>query len=179
MTDNTGKKADFRNVILIMTSNAGSREMAREVVGFGDRSRDVYAKGESAINRLFSPEFRNRLDGIVTFAQLTPDIMKKVVEKYVGELRSQLAVKRVDVTVSGDARDWLAERGFDPRFGARPLARIIQAEIKDVLTEEIMCGRLTKGGKVSLDLRDGRLTFAYSRAASRRGLDKQRENEEN
>jgi ATP-dependent Clp protease ATP-binding subunit ClpA len=174
LTDNTGKKADFRNVILIMTSNAGSREMTKDVVGFGDRSRDVYAKGESAINRLFSPEFRNRLDGVVTFTQLTPDIMKRVVDKYVGELRGQLAGRRVELTVSEDAREWLAEKGFDPRFGARPLARLMQAEIKDVLTEEIMCGRLTKGGQVSVGCREGRLSFIYSRTLPVQGLDKEK-----
>jgi ATP-dependent Clp protease ATP-binding subunit ClpA len=100
--------------------------------------------------------------------------MKRVVDKYVGELRGQLAGRRVELTVSEDAREWLAEKGFDPRFGARPLARLMQAEIKDVLTEEIMCGRLTKGGQVSVGCREGRLSFIYSRTLPVQGLDKEK-----
>ncbi len=188
LTDNTGKKADFRNVILVMTSNAGSREMARQVVGFGDRTGDASAKGEEAIGRLFSPEFRNRLDGIVTFKPLTTRIMRKVVEKYIVELRGQLSHKKVRITLTDDARDWLAEKGFDPLFGARPLARLIQTEVKDVLTDEIMFGRLSKGGGVLIGLQDGRIDFRYApgppterRKAdrARKALDNGRQNGDN
>jgi len=143
--------------------------MARQVVGFGDRTGDASAKGEQAIGRLFSPEFRNRLDGIVTFKPLTTMIMRRVVEKYIDELRGQLSHKKVLITLTDDARDWLSEKGFDPLFGARPLARLIQTEIKDVLTDEIMFGRLSKGGDVLIGLRDGRIDFRYSSALPTEG----------
>jgi ATP-dependent Clp protease ATP-binding subunit ClpA len=162
LTDNNGKKADFRNVILIMTSNAGSREMDRSVIGFGDRSSDTHSKGGDAITKLFSPEFRNRLDATITFKPLTAEIMRKVVEKFLSELAQQLRQKKVQVTLSESARNWLAERGYDLRYGARPLGRIIQTEIKDVLSEEVIFGKLTKGGRVHLDLKEDRLEFSYS-----------------
>ncbi len=162
LTDNNGKRADFRNVILIMTSNAAAQEMDRNVVGFGDRSMDSRSKGRDAVNRLFSPEFRNRLDDIITFNPLTPEIMKRVVEKFIRELQNQLAGKKVRIVLSEAARDWLAEKGHDPRYGARPMGRLIQAEIKDVLSEEILFGRLERGGKVRIDLKKDRLTFEYA-----------------
>lgn len=164
LTDNNGKKADFRNVILIMTSNAASQEMDRNVIGFGDRSTDGQSKGKAAINKLFSPEFRNRLDGIITFKSLTSEIMKKVVDKFIHELENQLEVKKTRITVSGGARDWLAEKGFDPRYGARPLGRVVQTEIKDVLSDEILFGKLAKGGEVCIDvdLDQDRLRFEYN-----------------
>ena len=161
LTDNNGKKADFRNVIIVMTSNAGSREMAKSVVGFGDRSVDRSGKGQEAVNKLFSPEFRNRLDGIINFRPLTPDIMKMVVRKFIDELKAQLVQKKVGIALSSSAEDWLAERGFDEAFGARPLGRIIQTEIKDVLTEEMLFGKLSKGGSVSIGVDGDRLTFEY------------------
>ncbi len=162
LTDNNGKKADFRNVILIMTSNAGTRDIERSVVGFGDRNKDTQSKSGEAINRLFSPEFRNRLDAIITFKALTPEIMNRVVEKFERELAQQLLKKKVHITFSDAARSWFAERGHDTRYGARPLGRLIQAEISDPLSEEILFGRLKDGGKVLIDVMDGRLEFSYS-----------------
>ncbi|MBI4848792.1 MAG: ATP-dependent Clp protease ATP-binding subunit ClpA [Nitrospirae bacterium] len=162
LTDNNGKRADFRNVILIMTSNAGTTEMSRGVVGFGDRTKDTRSKGKDAITRLFSTEFRNRLDSTITFNSLTPEIMKKVVDKFISELQRQLDEKKVVITVSDNAKNYLAERGYDPQLGARPLGRLMQKEIKDVLSEEVLFGRLIKGGKVLMDLEKDKITFEYS-----------------
>lgn len=161
LTDNNGKKADFRNVILIMTSNAGTGEMSRNVLGFGDRTKDTQAKGKDVIQRLFSPEFRNRLDGIIQFNPLTPEIMKRVVDKFISELQQQLKQKKVIISLSESARDWLAKHGFDPQYGARPLGRLIQTEIKDVLSEEVLFGRLLKGGRVFIGVDADKLIFEY------------------
>ncbi len=162
LTDNNGKKADFRNVILIMTSNAGSGEMSKETIGFGDRSGDTRSKGTDAIKKLFSAEFRNRLDSTITFNPLTPDIMKQVVSKFILELQKQLGEKKVTISLSDKARTWLAEKGYDPQFGARPLGRLIQTEIKDVLSEEVLFGKLFRGGTVHIDVANNRLSFDYS-----------------
>jgi len=162
LTDNNGKKADFRNVILIMTSNAGAKEMDRGTIGFGDRKADPGARGGDAIRKLFNPEFRNRLDGIITFNPLNSEIMRKVVDKFIAELRHQLIRKKVKVELSDTARSWLAEKGYDDKYGARPLGRLIQAEIKDALSEELLFGRLKKGGSVRIHLKDNRLEFEYN-----------------
>jgi ATP-dependent Clp protease ATP-binding subunit ClpA len=162
LTDNNGKKADFRNVILIMTSNAGAKDMDKGVIGFGDRGRDTGAKSKEAIDRLFNPEFRNRLDAIIPFAPLTAEIMKKVVGKFITELSGQLKQKKVGLELSDGAVHWLASKGYDPVYGARPLARIIQTTIKDVLSEEMLFGRLKKGGNVSINLKGEGLNFEYS-----------------
>ena len=162
LTDNNGKKADFRNVIIMMTSNAGTREMSTQSIGFGDKQHDTKDKGKEAIERFFSPEFRNRLDGIIHFNSLTQNIMKKVVDKFMNELKEQLAVKKISVRLSSGARAWLAKNGHNPRFGARPLGRLIQTEIKDILSDEILFGRLVKGGEVFIDLDSDKLTFSYS-----------------
>ncbi len=162
LTDNNGKKADFRNVILIMTSNAGTNEMSRSSVGFGDRSGDTLRKGMDAVNKLFSAEFRNRLDSIITFNPLNQGIMRLVVDKFINELLQQLKRKKVLITLSVKAKDWLAEGGYDPQYGARPLGRLIQNEIKDVLSEEVLFGRLYKGGKVFIDVEKDKLVFHYS-----------------
>ncbi|MBF0456794.1 MAG: ATP-dependent Clp protease ATP-binding subunit ClpA [Nitrospirae bacterium] len=161
LTDNNGKKADFRNVIVIMTSNAGSQEMDRNTIGFGDRTKDTASKGKDALNRLFSPEFRNRLDDTIHFNPLNHEIMLLVVDKFIGELIGQLQKKRVSITLSDEARQRLAEKGYDRRYGARPLGRVIQTEIKTPLSEEILFGRLQKGGKVSIDLISGKIDFTY------------------
>ena len=161
LTDNTGRKADFRNVILMMTSNAGSREMSQQTIGFGDVHRDTESKGKKAIEKLFSPEFRNRLDDIINFNSLTPEIMEKVVDKFIDELNGQLSIKKVSLTISPEVRTWLADKGYDPSYGARPLARVIQTEIKDGLSDEILFGRLKRGGVVTVDLADDKLTFNY------------------
>jgi ATP-dependent Clp protease ATP-binding subunit ClpA len=162
LTDNTGKKADFRNVSLMMTSNAGTREMSQQTIGFGDGSKDTASKGKVAIEKLFSPEFRNRLDEIINFNSLDLEIMEKVVDKFMVELNDQLVVKKVFLTISAPVRTWLAEKGYDPQYGARPLARVIQTEIKDALSDQILFGTMHKGGEVHIDLKDDKLVFDYS-----------------
>ena len=162
LTDNNGKKADFRNVILVMTSNAGAMEMDKGAVGFGDRISNTQDKSDEAIKRLFTPEFRNRLDGTIHFHALNSEIMKMVVDKFINELRRQLAPRKITVALADAARTWLAEKGFDRRYGARPLGRIIQTEIKDKLSDEMLFGKLVKGGSVTVGVRDGKLTFSYA-----------------
>ncbi len=162
LTDNTGKKADFRNVILIMTSNAGARELAANTIGFRLGGDDKSGKDAKAIEKTFSPEFRNRLDAVVTFHSLPMEIIGQIVDKFVGEIQAQLADKGVEIELTPEARLWLAERGFDPKFGARPLARLIQTEMATALTDELLFGRLEKGGKVVVGVKDDRLEFDFS-----------------
>jgi len=153
LTDNNGKKADFRHVILLMTTNAGAREMSASSIGFGGSGQDVnLAKGKKAIEKLFTPEFRNRLDEIVMFNALSIEIMEKIVDKFILEISQQLSAKKVFITLSASARHWLARYGFRPEYGARPLARLIQEQIKDALSDEILFGALKKGGRVKIDL---------------------------
>jgi ATP-dependent Clp protease ATP-binding subunit ClpA len=162
LTDNNGRKADFRQVVLIMTSNAGSREMSKGAIGFegvSDRAKDTKSRGKQALERLFSPEFRNRLDAIVTFKPLSPATMETIVEKFVLELEAQLAERRVAISLTPEARAYLAKKGYDPAMGARPLHRIIQTEVRDPLTDEILFGRLEHGGTVTLGFRKEALTF--------------------
>jgi ATP-dependent Clp protease ATP-binding subunit ClpA len=161
LTDNTGKKADFRNVMLMMTSNAGTREMSQNTIGFGDVDKDTASKGKVAIERMFSPEFRNRLDEIINFNSLDLDIMERVVDKFMLELNDQLVAKKVFLTISDPVRTWLAKKGYDPKFGARPLVRVIQTEIKDALSDQILFGTMQKGGEVHIDLEDDKLVFEY------------------
>jgi len=156
LTDNQGREADFRHVTLIMTSNAGAREMTAQAIGFGGgRAGD----GRKDIERLFSPEFRNRLDEVVTFEALPPEVMGRVVDKFVREVEAQLAERRVALELSPEARTWLAEKGYDPLFGARPLGRVIQVELKDRLADDVLFGELARGGRVRVRLGDGRLEF--------------------
>jgi ATP-dependent Clp protease ATP-binding subunit ClpA len=162
LTDNNGKKADFRNVIVIMTSNAGSREMSSQTIGFGDPKKGGGSKGRKAIESFFNPEFRNRLDAIITFNPLTHKIMEKVVDKFILELKEQLATKKIELELSDPARAWLAQKGYDPDNGARPLARLIQVEIKDKLSDEILFGNLTKRGKAFIDIENDQLMFSYT-----------------
>jgi len=161
LTDNTGKKADFRNVIVMMTSNAGAREMSSQTIGFREAENEVASKGKKAVERFFSPEFRNRLDGIISFNPLTVEIMERVVDKFMAELQAQLSIKKVTLSLSGAARRWLAKRGHDPKFGARPLGRLIQSEIKDTLSDEILFGKLAKGGHVFLDVAGDKMIFDW------------------
>jgi ATP-dependent Clp protease ATP-binding subunit ClpA len=173
LTDNTGRKADFRNVVLILTSNAGSREMSQKTLGFSgtvaggdpdDAARRVAAsKSKAAIERVFSPEFRNRLDAIVTFRSLTPSVMETIVEKFVLQLEAQLKDRRVAITLTPEARAWLGKKGYDPVFGARPLARVIQKEVRDPLTDELLFGQLEHGGTVTITTAADaeRLAFSY------------------
>jgi ATP-dependent Clp protease ATP-binding subunit ClpA len=173
LTDNTGRKADFRQVVLVLTSNAGSREMSLNSIGFADggiggegdnaRSRASASKSKTAIERVFSPEFRNRLDAIVTFRALTPAVMESIVEKFVLQLEAQLAERHVAIALTPEARAWLATKGYDPVFGARPLGRVVQKEVRDPLTDEILFGKLENGGTVTIGAADDRLTFSYER----------------
>jgi ATP-dependent Clp protease ATP-binding subunit ClpA len=165
LTDNTGRKADFRQVVLIMTSNAGSREMSANAIGFaGDQALDAKSRGKQAIEKLFSPEFRNRLDAIVTFGALTPEVMETIVEKFVLELESQLRERRVAITLTPAARAYLGRKGYDAVYGARPLARLIQSEVRDPLTDEVLFGRLENGGTVTIGATDDALTFEVDAA---------------
>jgi ATP-dependent Clp protease ATP-binding subunit ClpA len=165
LTDNNGRKADFRQVVLIMTSNAGSREMSAAVIGFaGDRGREAKSRGKQAIERLFSPEFRNRLDAIVSFKTLTPEVMETIVEKFVLELEAQLRERRVAITLQPEARAYLGKKGYDPTYGARPLTRLIQTEVRDPLTDEILFGQLENGGTVIIGLDGDALAFAFEAA---------------
>ncbi|WP_394838545.1 ATP-dependent Clp protease ATP-binding subunit ClpA [Pendulispora rubella] len=162
LTDNNGKSSDFRHVILLMTSNVGARDLARRQVGFHG-GRDV-GEADREFKRMFSPEFRNRLDARIPFDSLSPAIMGQVVDKFVTELNAQLAERSVTLSITGAARDWLAEKGYDPENGARPLARVIQDEVKRPLSEELLFGKLEHGGKVQVDAEDGKLVLRYEAA---------------
>jgi ATP-dependent Clp protease ATP-binding subunit ClpA len=162
LTDNNGKKADFRNVIIIMTSNAGSREMAAASIGFGIPTASAEDKSKKAVENAFSPEFRNRLDAIVHFSSLTRPIMEQIVDKFIAELNGQLAAKRVELVLSPEARTWLATQGHDAQYGARPLSRLIQTRIKDVLSDAILFGKLQNGGRVTLKIQDDAPVFEYA-----------------
>lgn len=160
LTDNSGRKADFRNVIIIMTTNAGAREMTNAPIGFMAEKK---GREQKAVKNLFSPEFRNRLDAIISFTSLEPKAVEQVVEKLVVELQGQLAEKKVSISLTAKARSWLAKKGYDPAYGARPLRRLIMKEIGDVLTDEILFGQLVSGGKVTVGLREKKLSFTYTR----------------
>ncbi|HUB08082.1 MAG TPA: ATP-dependent Clp protease ATP-binding subunit ClpA [Myxococcales bacterium] len=159
LTDNYGRKADFRHVVVILTTNAGAHEMARETLGFGTSGPSTAQHGKSAIEKTFSPEFRNRLDAWISFDQLTPQVILRVVDKFVAELGKQLQDKEVDLELSPEARQWLAEKGYDKHFGARPMARLIQDEIKRPLADAILFGKLKKGGLATVAVKDGHLTI--------------------
>ncbi len=163
LTDHNGKVVDFRNVILIMTTNAGASDLAKEAIGFGRDQRE--GEDTEAIKRLFTPEFRNRLDATIAFAGLTPEIVGRVVEKFVMQLEAQLADRNVTIELSSAAKEWLAERGYDRLYGARPLGRVIQEYIKKPLAEELLFGKLVKGGSVKATLRDDKLEFEFTEAA--------------
>jgi ATP-dependent Clp protease ATP-binding subunit ClpA len=145
LTDNNGRKADFRHVVIVMTTNAGAAEMSRASIGFV--AADNAPDGMEAIRRLFSPEFRNRLDAIVQFEALDERTIQRVVDKLIVEVEAQLENKGVALHVEDDARGWIAKRGYDPKMGARPMARVIQEHIKRPLAEELLFGQLEKGGQ--------------------------------
>ena len=160
LTDNTGRKADFRNVVLIMTTNAGARELTSTPMGF--RSEDSGDPAKKPIERLFNPEFRNRLDAVVRFDQLWPETIKQIVDKQIDELRTALSSKRVTLELTDAARDWLAERGYDKNFGARPMSRLIDDRIRKPLSEAMLFGALADGGgKAVVDVMDGEIRLKY------------------
>ena len=165
LTDNNGKKADFRNAIVIMTTNAGARELSGKKLGFKQTESGgiggTGSKAQGAIERTFSPEFRNRLDAWIAFEALSPESVRRVVEKFINELRDQLADKNVTLELTEAGRAWLAEKGFDKMFGARPMARLIQSKIKEPLANQILFGSLQGGGQVVVDAKNAELTLEY------------------
>ena len=168
LTDHHGKTVDFRNVVLIMTTNAGASDMARQGIGFGDVSKAD--AGDEAVKKMFTPEFRNRLDAIVPFAYLLPEVVSRVVDKFVLQLELQLADQNVHIQFDADARAWLARKGYDKLYGARPMARLIQDKVKKPLAEELLFGKLANGGEVHVSLKtdevaDGALSFELTPAA--------------
>jgi len=159
LTDHNGKAIDFRNVVLVMTTNAGAMEMTKHAVGFERAKRE--GDDQEAIERLFSPEFRNRLDSAIAFASLTPSTMAKIVDKFIIQLEAQLLDRGVLIELTEEARAWLARKGYDDRYGARPLGRVIEEKVKRSLSEELLFGRLEKGGYVRIDVSEGNLVFTY------------------
>ncbi|WP_127077496.1 ATP-dependent Clp protease ATP-binding subunit ClpA [Rhodomicrobium lacus] len=161
LTDHNGKQVDFRNVVLIMTTNAGAADMAKPAIGFGSQQR--VGEDEEAIRRMFSPEFRNRLDAVIPFARLSREMIGKVVEKFIFQLEAQLADRNVVIELTPEAMEWLAEHGYDEHYGARPLARVIQESIKKPLAEELLFGKLESGGtvRVVVEPKDGNRTLAF------------------
>ena len=164
LTDNNGRKADFRNVILVMTTNAGVQETIRKSIGFQQQDHSHDAMTE--INRTFAPEFRNRLDHIIWFNHLNMEVIHRVVDKFIVELQAQLDAKGVSMEVSEQARHWLAEKGYDKSMGARPMGRVIQEQLKKPLANELLFGELVGGGSVKVTLEDDILHFDYQSEAS-------------
>jgi len=173
LTDHNGKTVDFRNVILIMTTNAGAAELAKPAIGFGGEVRS--GDDEEAINRLFTPEFRNRLDTTISFSPLSPETIGRVVDKFILQLEEQLADRNVTIELDEGARQWLSQKGYDKLFGARPLARIIQEHIKKPLAEELLFGKLTKGGVVRVTRDGDKLGFSFTEAPPRAPMPKELE----
>ncbi len=159
LTDNNGRKADFRNVIIVMTTNLGADQLARRTIGFTEQ--DHSTDSLEVINKHFTPEFRNRLDAIIQFKPLDASTIVSVVDKFIMELETQLEDKGVTIDVDDDARAWLAEHGFEPSMGARPMARVIKEHIKKPLAEELLFGALEGGGHVRIGVKDGTLDFAF------------------
>ena len=153
LTDHNGRTVDFRNVVVIMTSNAGAQEQAKEAIGFGRDRRE--GEDTAAIERMFTPEFRNRLDAVISFAPLPREVIFQVVEKFVLQLEAQLLDRGVTIELTPEAAAWLGEKGYDDKMGARPLGRVIQEHIKKPLAEELLFGKLAKGGLVRVTVKDG------------------------
>ena len=166
LTDHNGRSVDFRNVILIMTSNAGATEQAKAAIGFGRDRRE--GEDTAAIERAFTPEFRNRLDAVISFGPLPKFVILKVVEKFVLQLEAQLMDRHVSIELTQAAAEWLADKGYDDKMGARPLARVIQEHIKKPLAEELLFGKLAKGGLVRVRVRDGALDLDVQGPENRR-----------
>ncbi|MEL6914005.1 MAG: ATP-dependent Clp protease ATP-binding subunit ClpA [Pseudomonadota bacterium] len=166
LTDHNGRSVDFRNVILIMTSNAGAAEQAKAAIGFGRDRRE--GEDTAAIERTFTPEFRNRLDAVISFGALPKDVILQVVEKFVLQLEAQLIDRNVTIELTKPAAEWLADKGYDDRMGARPLGRVIQEHIKKPLAEELLFGKLAKGGNVKVGVKDGKLDLRIESPEKRR-----------
>jgi len=159
LTDHNGRSVDFRNVILILTTNAGASDMAKESIGFGRERRT--GEDTAAIERIFTPEFRNRLDSVITFAPLAKETINMVVTKFVLQLEAQLLDRNVHIDLSPEAAAWLGDKGYDDKMGARPLGRVIQEHIKKALAEELLFGKLTKGGTVRVGVKDDKIDLTY------------------
>ncbi|MBV8167305.1 MAG: AAA family ATPase, partial [Alphaproteobacteria bacterium] len=160
LTDHNGKTVDFRNVILIMTTNAGAADLAKPAMGFEREQR--HGEDNEAIEKMFTPEFRNRLDATIGFRALTPEIMDRVVDKFIIQLEAQLGERHVTIELDDAARSWLSKKGYDPLFGARPLSRVIQEHVKKPLAEELLFGKLARGGLVQVTLKDNELAFSIT-----------------
>lgn len=161
LTDNNGRKADFRNVIVIMTTNAGAESLTKSTIGFAQASR--IGDEMTEIKRMFTPEFRNRLDAIISFAPLSKEIILRVTDKFLMQLEAQLQEKKVEAVFTDNLRNYLAENGFDPLMGARPMARLIQDTIRSALADELLFGRLCNGGKVTVDIStDGKVMLHFA-----------------
>ena len=159
LTDNNGRKADFRNVVLVMTTNAGAADLAKETIGIGRGKRE--GDDEEAIKRMFTPEFRNRLDASIAFSSLPTKVVAQVVDKFIMQLELQLEDQNVSIEIDSAVRKWLAEKGFDEFFGARPLGRVIQENIKKPLADELLFGKLSRGGIVKVSMKKRKLFFEY------------------
>ncbi|MEN8831698.1 AAA family ATPase, partial [Pacificibacter sp.] len=166
LTDHNGRTVDFRNVILIMTSNAGATEQAKEAIGFGRDRRE--GEDTAAIERTFTPEFRNRLDAVISFAPLPKEVIFQVVEKFVLQLEAQLMDRNVHIELTRAAAEWLGDKGYDSKMGARPLGRVIQEHIKKPLAEELLFGKLAKGGLVKVGVKNGALDLRFEKPENRR-----------
>ncbi|MDA8586257.1 AAA family ATPase, partial [Rhodobacteraceae bacterium] len=165
LTDHNGRSVNFRNVILIMTSNAGAADMAKSAIGFGRDKRE--GEDTAAIERMFTPEFRNRLDAVISFGALPKEVIMQVVEKFVLQLEAQLMDRGVHIELTRPAAEWLGNKGYDDLMGARPLARVIQEEIKKPLAEELLFGKLAKGGIVKVGVKDGKLELRFEHKTKR------------
>jgi ATP-dependent Clp protease ATP-binding subunit ClpA len=160
LTDSNGRTSDFRHAILIMTSNVGARELEQSQIGFLANTKS----DDQALKRLFSPEFRNRLDARVVFNKLSEDVVIKVVEKFIGELSAMLFDKKIQIHISDKAKEYLAKAGYDPTMGARPLNRLIEEQIKKPLAQEILFGKLSAGGTAKIDMVDDKISLEYKEA---------------
>ena len=171
LTDHNGRKTDFTNTIIIMTTNAGAADMVKDAIGFARDKRE--GEDSEAIKRIFSPEFRNRLDEVIPFSALSPQDIAQVVQKFIYELEAQLGDRQITIELSPAANQWIATRGYDEKMGARPLARVIQEQVKKPLAEEILFGKLQKGGLAQVDVVDDKLTFKLTPSDKLGAKDKQ------